>query len=315
MGAGGVAVRYSPRTRSDNAALAVSFAGSTQRFPQACDVNAMALDARWQSRESIRRFKQGLGEAMVMGGLVLASTGGTDGDDDIARLAAGAGLMLLGTIAQSNSRADTRHNELLPQRVYVVPLLLDGYSGPVRVQIDNRPDSLMTLHGLQHGRIPHETVLRYVRLPSARVEWAAADGVLYANDATGALPEPTLPWIMGGRDVRFPTQEVVYDAERAGIGVSSTTDPITDMLGEIRELYRAEGIRLFPPDDTRLVTGHIFEGGHSLFTPLPGTTGFTRLFARRHAPYQPKTDQLHNFLAQHVHNTPAAGSLREEASP
>ncbi|MDQ7013939.1 MAG: hypothetical protein Q9O74_08610 [Planctomycetota bacterium] len=314
VGAGGVAVRYFPRTRSDNAAVAVSFAGTTRRFPQACDVNTMAHDARWQSRESIRRFKQGLGEAMVLGGLVLASTGGTDGDDDIARLAAGAGLMLLGAIAQSNSRADTRHNELLPQRVYVVPLMLDGYSGPVRVQVDNRADSLMTLHGL-HLRDPGETVLRYVRLPSARVEWAAADRVLYANDATGALPEPTLPWILGGRDARFPTQEVVHDAERAGLEVFSTTDPITDTLGEIRELYRAEGIRLFPPGDTRLVTGHLFEGGHSLFTPLPGTTGFTRLFARQHTPYQPKTNQLRNFLAQHMHNTPAAETLREEVTP
>ncbi len=315
VGAGGVAVRYVPRTRSDNAALAVSFAGNTQRFPQACDVNAMALDARWQSRESIRRFKQGLGEAMVMGGLVLASTGGTDDDDDIARLAAGAGLMLLGSIAQSNSRADTRHNELLPQRVYVVPLMLDGYSGPLRVQVDNRADSLMTLHGLQLGRIPHETVLRYVRLPSARVEWAGADEIMYANDATGALPEPTLPWIMGGRDARFPTQEVVFDAERAGLEVFSATDPITDTLGEIRELYRAEGIRLFPPDDTRLVTGHIFEGGHSLYTPLPGTTSFTRLFARRHAPYQPRTDQLRDFLTRHVHNASAADRLQEEVTP
>ncbi len=314
VGAGGVAVRYSPRTRSDNAAVAVSFAGTTQRFPQACDVNAMAHDARWQSRESIRRFKQGLGEAMVLGGLVLASTGGTDGDDDIARLAAGVGLMLLGAIAQSNSRADTRHNELLPQRVYVVPLMLGNYAGPVRVQIDNRPGSFMTLHGL-HLRDPGETVLRYVRLPSARVEWAAADEILYANDATGALPEPTLPWIMGGRDARFPTQEVVYDAERSGLEVFSATDPITDMLGEMRELYRAEGIRLFLPGDTRLVTGHIFEGGHSLFTPLPGTTGFTRLFARQHTPYQPKTDLLRNFLAHHIQNTPAAETLREEVTP
>lgn len=314
VGAGGVGVRYSPRTRSDGAAVSVGFAEKTQRFPQACDVNTMALDARWQSRESIRRFKQGLGEAMVLGGAVLASTGGTDSDDDIARLAAGAGLAVLGAIAQSNSRADTRHNELLPQRVYVVPVLLDGYTGPVHVQVDNHPGSAMTLHGL-HLREPGETVLRYVRLPTTSIEWAAADTIVYANDATGALAMPTLPWILGGRDARTPTQAVALDAERAGLDTSSAADPIIDTLGELRELYRAEGIRLFSPGDTRLVSGHVFEGGHSLFTPLPGTTGFTRLFAREHAPYRPETDQLRDFLAMHVHNPSAADRLHKEATP
>lgn len=317
VGDGGVAVRYSPRTRSDNAAVSVTFGSGTKRFPPACDVNTMALDARWQSRESIRRFKKGFGDAMLLGGLVLASTGGTEGDDDIARLAAGAGMMAIGAIAQSNSRADTRHNELLPQRVYVVPFTLGGHTGPVRVQVDNRPESLMTLHGLGLGRVPGETLFRYVRLPTSRVEWAAADTIEYANDATGGLPAPSLPWILGGRDARYPTQEVAYDAERAGLRTRSATDPITDTLGEIRELYRAEGIRLFPPDDTRLVTGHIFEGGHSLFTPLPGTTGFSRLFARRHSPYRPETEQLREFIAQHVdgpttETARAAGGLREE---
>ncbi|MFG0243354.1 MAG: hypothetical protein ACF8R9_11275 [Phycisphaerales bacterium JB054] len=317
VGNGGVAVRYSPRTRSDNAAVSVGFAAGTKRFPLACDVNTMALDARWQSRESIRRFKQGFGDAMLLGGLVLASTGGTGGDDDIARLAAGAGMMAIGAIAKSNSRADTRHNELLPQRVYVAPLMLGGHAGPVRVQVDNRTDSLMTLHGLHLGRVPGETLVRYVRLPTTRVEWADSATIEYANDATGALPSPSLPWILGGLDARYPTQEVAADAERAGLMTSSATDPITDTLGEIRELYRAEGIRLFPPDDTRLVTGHIFEGGHSLYTPLPGTTGFSRLFARRHSPYRPETDQLREFIAQHVDRTTtetarAAGELREE---
>lgn len=313
VGSGGVAVRYTPRTRSDGATVSITAGGRTERFPVACDVNTMAQDARWQSRESIRRFKQGLGDVMLVGGLVLASTGGTDGDDDIARLAAGAGLMVLGAIAQSNSRADTRHNELLPQRVYVAAFTLGGSKTPVRVQVDNAPGSLMTLHGL-HLREPGETMLRYVRLPTDRVSWADSAALVYANDATGPLAQPTLPWIMGGRDARYPDERVALDAERAGLQVTSATDPITDTLGEIRELYRAEGIRLFPPDDTRLVTGHVFEGGHSLFTPLPGTTGFTRLFAQQHRGYRPETDQLRDFLAQHVPAAPNTANTpsREE---
>ena len=306
VGEGGVAVRYMPRTRSDNAALRVSFGGRDASFPQACDVNDMSRDARWQSRESIRRFKQGLGQGLLVGGLVLASTGGTEGDDDIARLAIGAGLMALGAISQSNARADTRHNELLPQRVYVAPIRLGGHDGPVRVAVEGHRGGEMTLHGLSL-RTAGEHVLRYVRLPLDPVEWADAPEILYANDATGALDSPTLPWIIGGRDLRSPTHDTALDNERAGLSLGLTGDT----LGELRELYRAEGIRLFPMDDARLVTGHITEGGHSLYTPLPGTTGFTRLFAREHGMYRPTTDQLRDAIARQHHDQSAADRLQE----
>lgn len=306
VGSGGVAVRYVARTGSDSAKVRVGFANTSAAFPQACDVNAMSRDARWQSRESIRRFKQGLGEGLLLGGAVLASTGGTGEDDDVARLAIGAGLMALGAIAQANARADTRHNELLPQRVYLAPVLLGGYEGPVHVEVEGHPGGGMTLHGL-HLREPGEHTLRYVRLPLDRVEWADAPDIVYANDATGGLGEPSLPWIMGGRDARIPTHEVALDYEHAGLGVGG----IGDTLGEVEELYRAEGITPFRMDDTRLATGHIFEGGHSLFTPLPGTTGFTRLFARTHDRYRPTSDQLRNMIAQHTLNTHAADTPQE----
>lgn len=307
VGEGGVAVRYSPRTLSDNAALRVSFGDHALDFPQACDVNDMSQDTRWQSLESIRRFKLGLGQGLMLGGAVLASTGGTKEDDDVARLAIGAGLVALGAISQANARADTRHNELLPQRVYVAPFTLGGDDRPVRVAVENHPGGVMTLHGLEL-RAPGEHILRYVRLPVDRVEWADAPRILYANDATGPLDEPTLPWIMGGRDLRYPTPDVARDDELAGLRLGLTGDT----LGEVRELYRAEGIRLFPMDDTRQVTGHIVEGGHSLYTPLPGTTGFTRLFAREHPPYKPATDQLRDAIArQHAHDDSAADRPQE----
>jgi hypothetical protein len=178
--------------------------------------------------------------------------------------------------------------------VYVAPVLLGGERGPVRLEVEGHPGSRMTLHGLS-ARAPGESVLRYVRLPLDRVDWADAPRVLYANDATGPLDAPTLPWIVGGLDLRSPTHQVALDYEHAGLSLGLTGDT----LGELRELYRAEGIRLFPMDDTRLVGGHITEGGHSLFTPLPGTTGFTRLFAREHGPYQPTTDQLRDAIARH----------------
>ena len=289
VGEGGVGVQYVARTMSDEAPVRVSWPGGAAEWPQAADVNAMSRDERWQSLESIRRFKMGLGQGMMLGGAVLATTGGTEGDDDIARLAIGAGLIALGAIAQGNARADTRHNELLPQRVYVVPLELGGSRDPVEVEVVGRPGSRMTLHGLW-AREPDEHVLRYVRLPLGGAPWGDAPEILYGNDATGPLDEPTLPWILGGRDARYPDHGAALDYERAGLSLGDT-------LGELRELYRDEGIKLFPMDDQRLVTGHIFEGGHSLFTPLPGTTGFTRLFAREHGRYEPASEAARELVA------------------
>ena len=309
VGPGGVAVRYMPRTPSDNNPVNISYNSTSLTFPQVCDVNAMSRDARWQSRESIRRFKQGLGEGLMLTGLVLASTGGTDQEDDIARLAIGAGLIALGAISQSNAKADTRHNELLPQRIYFAPFTLNNHTGLVRVEVEGHPASRITLHGL-HLREPDEHILRYVRLPLTSVSWADATEIIYANDATGPLESPTLPWILGGRDARFPTYETALDYEHAGLRLGNNGDT----LGQIRELYRAEGITLFPPNDTRLVTGHIFEGGHSLFTPLPGTTGFSRLFARDHGRYIPTTSQLRNALVQYNNHRPHSAPAPKEVS-
>lgn len=304
VGPGGVGIAYRARTPSDDAPVRVSWSGGETSWPHAADVNAMSADARWQSRESIRRFKQGLGQGLMLGGAVLASTGGTDEDDDIARLAAGAGLVALGAVAQSNARADTRHNELLPQRVYIAPLELGGSRDPVRVEIEGHPGSRMTLHGLW-VREPGEHVVRYVRLPLHPVAWADAEAVAYGNDATGPLEAPTLPWILGGRDARYPDHAAALDYERAGLDLGDTP-------GELRELYRLEGIRLFPMDDQRLVSGHIFEGGHSLFTPLPGTTGFTRLFGREQARYQPMSEATRELIARLEAAATRAGAHAEE---
>ncbi|MBK7404235.1 MAG: hypothetical protein IPJ41_06275 [Phycisphaerales bacterium] len=56
-----------------------------------------------------------------------------------------------------------------------------------------------------------------------------------------------------------------------------------------------------------MVTGHIFEGGHSLYTPLPGTTGFTRLFAREHGAYRPEGELAKALLAGTIETTGGLG--------
>jgi hypothetical protein len=65
-------------------------------------------------------------------------------------------------------------------------------------------------------------------------------------------------------------------------------------------------------DDQRLVTGHIFENGHSLFTPLPGTTGFTRLFAREHGQYLPTNAETEALVAELASEQPQTQTSAEE---
>lgn len=305
IGNAGTAIAYVPRSPSDSAPLGVTIgnAASTDdpdapiwHWPVACDVNEMALDARWQSLQSIRQFKAGLGQAMQLGGLILASTGDTQGgDDDLARLGAGLSLVALGAIAENNARADTRHNELLPQRVYIAPITLGQYVGPVQVSVLNHPGWHMTLFGLEHRR-PGEHLVRYVRLPTREVSWAHAPAILYGNDISGPIDHPTLPFILGGLDGRTLdgpyTQSIMHDYELAGLPVDITFE-------DMQDLYRQEGITQYPLDDQRLVTGHVFEGGHSLYTPYAGTTGYTRLVAHRHRPYEPHSSAL-NELRQRI---------------
>ncbi len=301
VGNAGTAIAYVPRSPSDSAPLRVTIGNTADaddpnapiwHWPVACDVNEMALDMRWQSLQSIRQFKAGLGQAMQLGGLILASTGDTrGGDDDLARLGAGLSLVALGAIAENNARADTRHNELLPQRVYIAPITLGQHTGPVHVSVLNHPAWHMTLFGLDH-RKPGEHLVRYVRLPTREVNWAQARGILYGNDITGPIDHPTLPFLLGGLDGRTLdgpyAQTIMHEYELAGLPVDISPE-------DLQELYRKEGITQYPLDDQRFVTGHIFEGGHSLYTPLAGTTGFTRLVAHRHRPYEPHSSALINL--------------------
>jgi len=289
-GQDGVVAAFVPRERGPAGGLVVSRAGSAYtELPAVCDLNEMARDHRWNNLEDVRRVKSLLGSGLMVAGAAVAI-----GSDDTEAQLAGLGMLLAGLAVRAGSKADTRHNELLPRLVYLVPVR--GADGPVTVQVAGKPGTRLTLAGLP-APARSELTVRYARLPADPYgtgfapAWAVSGRVLYANDETGALDAPTLPYILGGRCVRAPTPDLLAEYQRAGL-------PGDVSFGRLLELYRLEGLEPLPGPERRRARGHVLEGGRTVFTPQSGTAAFARLFGQEHPAYQPRSREVRELAAR-----------------
>ncbi|MCL4742765.1 MAG: hypothetical protein KJZ54_11260 [Phycisphaerales bacterium] len=289
-GRDGVVAAFVPRERGTAGGLVVSRGGSAStELPAVCDLNEMARDHRWNNLEDVRRVKSLLGSGLMVAGAAVAI-----GSDDTEAQLAGLGMLLAGLAVRAGSKADTRHNELLPRFVYLVPIR--GADGPVTVQVAGRPGTRLTLAGLPAPARGGLTV-RYARLAADPYgtgnapAWAVSGRVLYANDETGGLDSPTLPFILGGRCVRTPTPDLLAEYQRAGL-------PGDVSFGRLMELYRLEGLEPLPGAERRRARGHVLEGGRTVFTPQSGTAGFARLFGQEHPAYQPRSREVRELAAR-----------------
>ncbi len=282
-GPNSVLALYRPRTPSGDEPLSVSINGRTDRFPVVTDVNRLAQDVKWNNLEDMRRAKSGIGQALAFGGGVLALSS-NDRDTQLA----GLGAALVGLGLQATSRADTTQLEVLPQRVYVALVDLPDEPAEVVVQVDNRPGSRLVLphvpppdpRGLEIG-----PALQYVRLVDGLGGYATSGRLLWANDVVNPLGDPSLPYILGGRDVRTPSAKTMEDWYAAGL-------PRTVTLGDLLEVFRDEGIWLEDLSTAGYFGRHVLEGGNSLYTPEPMSPSFVRLFAQDHPPYRPNGELL-----------------------
>lgn len=287
--------RFEPRQSSDTRGLSVALRGSngvesSSVFPWVTDVNMMARNHMWNNLEDVRSAKSLLGTALLVGGAAVAISS----DDDQARtaglIAAGVGLLL-----KASASADTRHCEFLPQRVYVAPTNITQAGTSITLDPGNG-SSQITLTDLAppRGGVGAALQLRYVRLPIRGPQaWATSGATLYANEyRTENVEGASLPFIMGGRCVCRPTAEVMERYRRAG--------NLTDLTAsDLENIYREEGIRLSVEDQKGGSAKHILEGGDSLVCPLPGTTGYQRLFGQIHRPWQPRGAALRDYLEKH----------------
>jgi tetratricopeptide (TPR) repeat protein len=278
--------RFTPRTHSDQLPLSVRVDDYAPRtYRQVLDVNKMASSHMWRNLEDIRVAKSYLGSGLLLGGL-LATQYGLSNDNNAATLG-GLGAMGAGALMKAGAHVDTRYCDVLPQRYYVVPLKVTGPDQVIQLQVNNVPGSRLKLTGLAPPE-GGEAQLRLVRLarPLNRTAeppaWAVRGEIRYGNPVTGPVDSPPRPWLLGGRDVRPPADDVLNEYQAAGYLRDRT-------LAQYRELYRLEKITGFTTEDQGgYARRHILEGGDSMVAPLAGTTGFMRLFAGDWPPYRPR---------------------------
>lgn len=283
-GPDGAIAMFRPSTRSDNDPLVVRVGASEAGFPVVTDLNRLARDLKWNNLEDLRVAKSTIGTVLVTGGLMTAAVTANDKNPTAALI--GLGVAGIGALMKATSAADTRHCEVLPQRVYIALLNLPPGDSTVDLSVRafgvqmNMP-AMMPPASNGGGGVQ----LRYVRLPDVRSGWATSGRVEYICDAMGERVGPSTPYILGGRDVRTPTPAVMQDYYDAGLPRSITT-------GDLSSMYREEGIIIVANNPTGPFGRHILEGGDALYSPQAGTTGFVRLMCQGHAPYQPKTARV-----------------------
>ena len=290
--------RFAPRFASDDSDLRVRIGpGQGRTYPVVTDVNRMAADHMWNNLADVRAAKSTLGTVLLYGGLIAADYGSSHNNNRDAVIA-GLSAMLAGAVMKAGAHVDTRYCDVMPQRFYVVPLYLSDPDQTVALEVVGRRSSKLVLAGLgppTDAISPGRAQLRYVRLVSNHANdapaprWARSGQVDYGN--AYIKTNAALPYILGGDDVSPPTQRVLDRYHQAGQLTGKT-------LADLKELYRAEGIALSVEDQHGYAGRHILEGGHSLVTPLPGTTGFARLFGQPHPPYRPVSEAV-SQLYQH----------------
>ena len=291
----GAIAEWKARTPSDDRSVRIRIDGQDAGlFPVAQDINAMAASHRWRNLEDVRTIKSALGNGLIIGGSAVLI--GSDSKNQDAKWI-GAGLIALGALMKAGSTADTRHAELLPQRIYVVPLTLPAGQSTLSIAIDGSTRTGLTLMNVP-GPKPLSEGGQRVRLVYAKLApseaagaWESATTVAIANDAWNQRVQgDSLPFIFGGSCLRTPTPAVLEQYHASGHLVGLT--PV-----DLANLYRAEGVTFTIEDQQGRFVTHLLEGGTSLVSPLPASAGYQRLFTQPRRRYMPKSDELKAAIA------------------
>jgi hypothetical protein len=245
----------------------------------------MATDHMWNSMENVRIAKSQIGTGMMLAGAAIASH--NDRKDRHDKALVGIGIMAAGALMRAGARADTRHCDVLPQRVYLVPLYLSDPTAQVELQVQGAPGSRIVLSGLGAPKSKLQAQLRYIQLVNSRnaaPPWAVSGQVYYDSDQIAVDGKAARsPYIVGGYSVAPPSDDVL-DRYQGNLGNFT--------LAELNDLYREEGIKWTIEDEGGWADQHVLEGGKSLVAPLPGTVGFARLFGQLHQPHQARSSKV-----------------------
>jgi hypothetical protein len=290
-------VRFQPQDRAFGD-IAVSSNGHELAVqPAVCDVNAMAIDHRWNNLEDVRKAKSAIGNILLAGGAITTGYGANKSDGGTALV--GVGIMALGMLTKAGARGDTRYCEFMPAAIYLVPLWLDGACDlTVSMPDDPMAKTVITDVRPREAGKPQAIYVRLLgRAAPQQPRWLTKPRPIYSNDFTGPLLNGDFPWIVGGRDVSTPSRDVINSYQSAGHLQGFTLD-------DLRRMYSDEGILMgsgmenAPRVDRNPSYRHILEGGTGLFTPFPYSMGYKRLMFQNHRPYQPYSQEVRNLAEQ-----------------
>lgn len=307
--------RFQPRSLSDGRALSFSVTNGASAegsaYSAVTDVNRLAQSHLWNNLEDVRQAKSTIGTLLLVGGGATALSAGQHNRDARAnQQIIGASLAAAGLLLKATSHADTRHLELLPQRTYIIPAMISAAGSVVTLEVQGDPGSKMVLPAMSPPASGEALQLRYVRLSGGRAgapAWATSGQIVYANDASDArVPGDELPYILGGRCVRTPSNETMERYHQAGNLTNMTAS-------DLENLYREEGITLRWEDNVGKSRKHILEGGDTLVAPDPGTAGYARLFDQLHGAYQPKSKVVKELSEQIAVARGAHPAMKDEA--
>ncbi len=272
------------------APLRLRAGGAQQSVEYAADLDRYARDHRWRQYEDVRVAKALVGDAAIVAGSVATATARSD-EQAIAGIAA----IIAGAIINSGAAADIRYNEVLPRFVYFAAVDITEPDTTIQLEIAGAPGTRLALPAIDPPTEPERLAFRYIRLNNTRVAptWATSAAVRYANDHYDpTVPGDGLPYIMGGRCVRTPSENTLRRYQADGNLLNMT-------LVELRNLYAEEGITLDLSEQAGNAARHILEGGNSLVTPLAGTAGYTRLFCADHPAFAPRSQRLLDAIRTH----------------
>lgn len=281
-GPDGAVAKFVPMMQESGQGLSVVVNGQQRGvYPKIVNLNNMATDMMWNNLQDVRLAKSAVGDALLLAGAFTASQGRSR-DSSIAALA----LLGGGLIAKAGAHADTRHCELLPQRTYVLPLKITEEDKEVVVYFEGESSRKIVLRGIKPPKTGQPAALRYVRMTGTGgwPDWAENQRIFYSNEYAPDAATRNFPYVLGGDDVRTPSESVLTSYQKSGYLQGM-------MMQELVEVYRAEGI--FIHDRPGDVPGrHILEGGKWMVNPIPGTGGYMRLFGRRWADYIPESEYV-----------------------
>lgn len=185
-GPGGALSRYQPIDTMQTPARLSVVGQEPIDLPGITNLNAMALDHRWNNLEDVRVAKNVLGDVMIAGGLVVVAKG--IDDESLEAAAIGAGIAALGLLFKGTSKANTDYCDVFPQRLFVAALNVTEPGTDLTIDLPGAwPPGGATLRSLDPP-LTNQAAFHYLRIPTDRDLDPNATTELIQPTPEGSLP-------------------------------------------------------------------------------------------------------------------------------